>query len=369
MNKTDAWSAVQGGPISDNNYKVDLSHDVVVGPARKVALGGAYTAIAEGVESLADNPAGVAFRPSYSNGYWDWDGSLGWFPIGNNDFENSGNDSIAYSSHQIVNLGLLGQYGRWGLGLYGNTEQYDVVGNASSNRYNLSDLFIALGASIWERQLTLGIGIRPVSFNITPLGNDSLKLLDLSGSGTTFGMVWHPERGAFRMGLSFSSSIASNQNLPQGGPAPIAVNGLIVPSEVTIPVEGAIGISYQFKVMNLTPLLLAFDVRASGPVDNAVGVNSFLEQTVQPKGESVSVGYHTGIESEVIPGRLILRLGDYLEPSRFSGVSARNHITGGIEVRVFKFYVFGERHLSISYAYDVARQYFVNFVSLGFWHF
>ncbi|MFI5304562.1 MAG: hypothetical protein ACHQYP_07170 [Nitrospiria bacterium] len=364
-----AWPAPQGSPIADNNYKVDLSHGVVIGPARKVALGGAYTAISEGVESLADNPAGVAFRPSYSDGYWDWDGSLGWYPIGNNDFENSGSDSIAYNSHQIVNIGLLGQYGRWGLGLYGNTEQYDVIGASNSNRFNLSDLFIAFGASFWDRQLTFGIGIRPVSLNITPLGNDSLKLLELSSSGTTMGMVWHPDRGAFRIGLSFSSSMTSNQNLPQGGPTPIKVNGLIVPSEVTIPVEGAIGIAYKFNALNPNPLLLAFDIRASGPIENAVGINSFLEQTVQTKGESVSVGYHTGIEGEIIPGRLILRFGDYLEPSRFSGVSARNHLTGGFEMRAFKINVFGERNLSISYAFDVAKQYFVNFISLGFWHF
>jgi hypothetical protein len=368
-NSPNAWPAVQGNPIVDNNYKVDLSHGVVVGPARKVALGGAYTAISEGVESLADNPAGVAFRPTYSDGYWDWDGSLGWFPIGNNDFENNGSDSIAYSSHQIVNIGLMGQYGRWGLGLYGNTEQYDVIGTSSSTQFNLSDLFIALGASFWERQLTFGIGIRPVSLNITPLGNDSLKLLDLSGSGTTMGMVWHPERGALRIGLSFSSSITSNQNLPQGGSTPITINGLIVPSEVTIPVEGAIGFAYKFTDLKPIPLLLAFDIRASGPIENAVGINSFLEQTVQPKGESVSIGYHTGIEGEIIPGRLILRLGDYIEPSRFSDVSPRNHVTGGFEMRVLKINVFGERHLSVSCAFDVARQYFVNFISLGFWHF
>jgi hypothetical protein len=363
-----AWPAPQGSPIVDNNYKVELSHGVVVGPARKVALGGAYTAISEGVESLADNPAGVAFRPSYSDGYWDWDGSLGWFPVGNNNFENSGSDSIGYNSHQIVNIGLLGQYGRWGLGLYGNTEQYDVIGASGSNRFNLSDLYISLGASIWDRQLTFGIGIRPVSLNITPLGNDSLKLLDLSGTGTTMGMVWHPERGPLRIGLSFSSSMTSNQNLPQGGSTPITVNGLIVPNEVALPIEGAIGIAYKFNGLNPIPLLLAFDIRASGPIENAVGINSFLEQTVQPKGESVSVGYHTGIEGEIMPGRLILRLGDYLEPSRFSGVSARNHLTGGFEIRVLKINVLGERNLSISYAFDVARQYFVNFISLGFWH-
>lgn len=364
-----SWPASQGTPISDNNYKVDLSHGVVVGPARKVALGGAYTAISEGVESLADNPAGVAFRPSYSDGNWDWDGSLGWFPIGNNDYENSGSDSFAYNSHQIVNVGLLGQYGRWGLGLYGNTEQYDVVGASTSNRFNLSDLFIALGASIWDRQLIVGIGIRPVSLNMTPLGNDSLKLLDLSGSGTTMGMVWHPQRGPLRIGLSFSSSMASNQNLPKGGPTPIAVNGLIVPAEVAIPVEGAIGLAYKFDDLNPIPLLFAFDIRASGPIENAVGINSFLEQTVQTKGETASVGYHAGVEGELMPGRLILRLGDYLEPSRFSGVSPRNHLTGGFEIRVFKINFFGERNVSMSYAFDVAREYFVNFISLGFWHF
>jgi len=92
-------AAASGPPITDNNYSVDLSHGVVVGPARKVALGGAYTAIAEGVESLSDNPAGVAYRHAYSKGSWDWDGSLGWFPLGNSDFNNSGSDTTYFNSH------------------------------------------------------------------------------------------------------------------------------------------------------------------------------------------------------------------------------------------------------------------------------
>jgi len=53
---------INGPPIVDNNYNLDLRQGPVPGSSRQVALGGAYIGVAEGMASLNSNPAGVAFR-------------------------------------------------------------------------------------------------------------------------------------------------------------------------------------------------------------------------------------------------------------------------------------------------------------------
>ena len=58
----EARSEINGPPITDNNYNLDVRQGPVMGSARQVALGGAYIGVAEGITSLNSNPAGVAFR-------------------------------------------------------------------------------------------------------------------------------------------------------------------------------------------------------------------------------------------------------------------------------------------------------------------
>ncbi|MGA1870613.1 MAG: hypothetical protein ACMUJM_18925 [bacterium] len=101
---------------------------------------------------------------------------------------------------------------------------------------------------------------------------------------------------------------------------------------------------------------------------NAYGIESFLEQKVQQSGEKLRPSFHLGAEFEAVPRRFRIRMGTYHEPSRFRDVSARQHVTGGFQYRVFKFHFYGDRHLSLNYAIDYARRYLNNFVSIGFWY-
>ena len=70
-------SEIDGPPIVDNDYNLDLRQGPVLGSSRKVALGGAYIGVAEGIASLSSNPAGVAFRPRRSTTKFDWDWTAG----------------------------------------------------------------------------------------------------------------------------------------------------------------------------------------------------------------------------------------------------------------------------------------------------
>lgn len=116
-------------------------------------------------------------------------------------------------------------------------------------------------------------------------------------------------------------------------------------------------------------VLLTGGVLVSGPVENAVGIESMLSGKLQRSGEATTVTVRAGVESEVIPYWLVLRAGSYLEPSRFRASSPRLHGTAGFRVRAFSWDVFGlldEGTLwHVSAAVDVARDYLVWSVGAG----
>jgi hypothetical protein len=79
-----------------------------------------------------------------------------------------------------------------------------------------------------------------------------------------------------------------------------------------------------------------------------------------------------GVESEVIPHHLRLRAGSYYEPALIAGTRSRVHGTGGFDVRLFEWSVFGLMepfdYWQLSVGADAARSYLNTAFSIGFWH-
>ncbi|HKY34975.1 MAG TPA: hypothetical protein VJN18_03445 [Polyangiaceae bacterium] len=79
-----------------------------------------------------------------------------------------------------------------------------------------------------------------------------------------------------------------------------------------------------------------------------------------------------GVESEVIAHHLRLRAGSYYEPALVADARPRIHGTGGLDVRLFRWSIFGlvDRfdYWQLSLAADGARQYLNTSFSIGFWH-
>jgi hypothetical protein len=118
--------------------------------------------------------------------------------------------------------------------------------------------------------------------------------------------------------------------------------------------------------------LLTADLWFKGRVDNGVGVESFLFQTVQRSGEKVTVSPRLGFETEVWPTRMKLRAGTYLEPTRFAASTPRAHGTFGFDINLFKWNVFGlwpdDYRWQISVALDLARAYGSFSFGIGGWY-
>ena len=196
---------------------------------------------------------------------------------------------------------------------------------------------LALGRQFLDRELTVGAGMRATMTKLR-----TSRLMRRSGKSPapvgTWAAVWNPERGPFRLGAAYSSSISSNQSLNNTSGSPVTVNGLIVPQQVILPATFGVGVSYA---VDSAPFwkdhkwLVASDLLFTAASENAVGVESVLAQKIQPVGTHNTTSVRLGSELETMPGRLRLRLGSYYEPSNYEGVPSRTHLTGGFEVRMF----------------------------------
>lgn len=368
----EARSEINGPPILNNNYNLDLRQGPVLGSARQVALGGAYIGVAEGMTSLASNPAGVAFRLERSTTTFDWDWTAGTSNLKSNDFDNNGQSPPDYKSHRIRSLGLMAQYGPWGVGILNSGEVLSLQGRPGGDEeYVLSVTSVALGRQFLDRELTIGVGLRATMTKLRTQPFDT-SLGKLSGTGWDVGAVWNPERGPFRLGAAYTSSISSHQSLDNSGGTPVMVNGLIIPQQAILPATFGVGMSYAIDSAPFWPAhkwLVAADLLFTAKSTNAVGVESVLAQRFQPVGTQDTVSVRIGSELEVMPGRLRFRLGTYYEPSNYEGVSSRTHLTGGFEMRMFHTSLFGEYDWGLTGTVDSARDYLNVLVAVGFWYF
>lgn len=117
--------------------------------------------------------------------------------------------------------------------------------------------------------------------------------------------------------------------------------------------------------------LLSADLIVYGAAsENVHGVDAFLAQREQRSGEMPDIGLRIGTESEVVPMLLKLRGGFYVEPSRFRESRYRPHITAGVDIRLFRLWLFDIRArgtVDLALRFNEGR-YIDWGASLGVWH-
>jgi hypothetical protein len=119
-------------------------------------------------------------------------------------------------------------------------------------------------------------------------------------------------------------------------------------------------------------VMVATSVLITGAASNAVGLESFLSQTVNHSGEHTVVSLRLGAEMGLIPNWVRLRTGTYLEPTRFETSTARPHFTGGFDLRLGRWNVFGlwpdDYQWRLAVGADVAREYSTLGVTIAGWY-
>ncbi|APR99920.1 hypothetical protein BCY86_03925 [Pajaroellobacter abortibovis] len=127
----------------------------------------------------------------------------------------------------------------------------------------------------------------------------------------------------------------------------------------------------RYEKLARSKLLLLMSTLVTGASDGVVSVQGLLDQNYDQVGRKVVVSPRLGLEGEPISNYFRLRMGSYLEPSRFSAGRFRPHVTGGGDLKLIKwdaFSLFRDVVWRVTFSVDVASEYFNWGVGIGAWH-
>jgi hypothetical protein len=366
-------------PVTDRNFNIDLFEQPAIGSPRLIAMSGAINAVSEGAAGLYTNPASAAIRPEVHIDKFAWNVYLSsYIPANGQDLNNNGQTVTSVRRSLLGAAGLLLQYGAWGVSLdagYTAHETAPEAGGGLGARSLIAHLTLA--RTFLDQALSVGVGVRAGGLNVYTLMGTQQLFTQAGGSGEA-GAVWMPKETSFRFGASGALPIYTGA--VQYNCDPNDCFGYILPNDAIVPWDATVSAAYrlasspwnhrvQGDYRDERSLTIAFDLTLVGAVENGYGMEAFAAKQLQASGRNVSPTPRLGLESEVIRGWLRLRAGSYLEASRFEETSARWHVTGGFEVRVFAFRLAGhERRVAISAASDTAVRYQNLAFSIGFWN-
>ncbi|MDX2054600.1 MAG: hypothetical protein SFV15_19520 [Polyangiaceae bacterium] len=462
-----------GERIETNSYAVDLFQGPVVESSRAMGLGGAYTALAQGVDGIGQNPAAPAARPVWSFDRVDWDLSAGiTFPstIANSDFFNTGKGKTQLPPTRegdfvFVDIAGALQIGPWGLGAATGLQQYSVnreptavTTGADGLRARISFYHLDLAYAALNHQLMFGVGIRGtglsvVNQNVVTAGSNQ-TLFATAGNAPEVGVILSPTAESFRLGAAFQGAVTSETTEGKNQQVLYAeTDPMYLPSRVSLPWTLNLGAAYQFGGRPLNPrwydpqelvhsvalglerrrkrelaankpttagdlnrprgttaadrallasieksqleqarrafskmlrarfrrlprdyVLVSAALQISGASADAVGVEAFLSRTVNRSGQATIFSPRIGVESEPWPYHIKVRVGSYIEPTRFrtNPESMRIHGTLGADFNVLNWSLFGvlddPAFWRIGFVGDIARDYFASSIGIGFWH-
>lgn len=403
-----ALTLTRGALAQTSPTTIDTTRGPITGSTRQVALGGAFVAIAEDTEGVAVNPAADAVRLPYSWDQFDYgvgvDVSVGaWLPK-NDIYNQSDSSKVGKSTALFGSLAAVLNYEHFGLGVAAEAQRNAATradqpqGIApTSLSANFGMVHASLAYGFYHGQLLLGVGPRLLGFSFGG-GNSSAGLFSSAGMGYEAGVIVKPYTSQARIAAAVKSPITATVPGEPGA----------APNRLHVPWEAALGFAYQFGARPLNPQFLTARRLAERTVlhrePNSADVKAaedelFRRYESRPRfyllvttelsvfeGTGAHVGFEDGdiatkrpsfsprlgLESEVIPHIVKLRAGSYYEQARTLGAQNRIHGTGGFDLRLFRWDVFGLKrpfdYWQLSVAADAARSYLNTSFSIGFWH-
>jgi hypothetical protein len=255
--------------IPNSNYDIEIFQGPVIAPIRVTALGGAYTALAEGTEGSAANSAAPAVRTAYSTTWFDYDISLGIsFPgaFTNTDFDNHGDNATLPPQHASpgdytdLNVGGTLQLGGLGVAAVGDLEQYSLSTPGQPTLTLQLGRWKALTSyGFWGGQLAVGGGVRIVTMQIEQDGAGTV--LNMAGVSPEAGAILIPNGLPWRLGVTGRAPVSGGvgvgflgQQIFPGSPSSRQPSGnLVLPSHVVMPWELEVGFALQLGPRPLNP--------------------------------------------------------------------------------------------------------------------
>ncbi len=311
----------------------------------------------------------------------------------------------------------------------GKPVQFDAASDVKELTVRIFKVDAVASYGFLRDQVHVGGGLRGAVFTAVDTSAGERLLLGTYGVGLEAGVLWRPLALPLRVGATLRSPVLKTLDAapnvttnPANGDR--VLGRFYLPTAVDLPWEAEWGVAVQVGrrplnlpwtdedtlpdevseparridpssppgVLRLEPkkkaahrilrrryrsiarekALFSFSMLATGPATSAVGVESMLTQVVDRSGERASVTMRAGTEVEVLPNRLQLRAGSYMEPTRFRESKARLHATTGFELNVIEWSLFGifpdDNSFRVSGAIDIAREYFGWSLGVGSWY-
>ncbi len=347
-----------------------------VGPyygLRLMGMGGAFTAVAEGIEAVPYTLTALANRRPHQGEWFDWDATLTWV-VPANLMDVDFNGCPTRGSVRMIAAGGLLRFGRIGAGVFVDQVAFPSLDDRALSLVVLrstAGLAWAVPGDAW----VIGIGLHTLAYdlNTATAGVGALAL----GAGAN--VLWRPPGQRWRVGASLRMPQAARVFDDVGGLPPNLPEAVVEPWRFTLGGAWWIGEGLFNQRIPSTEgdegnppaidgMLLTTDVVLVVPrkVDgrDAGGLEAFFEGRTQVVNPRPTLGLRIGTETEPIADRVRLRGGLWLEPSRFEGITPRLHLSGGLDLRLFNLY---GRHIRGSIAADFAYDYRIVSLSVGFW--
>lgn len=329
---------------------VDAALPVVIASSEITAMGGAGIGFANGATGLSYTPSAPALRRVTDTGRKNATGNFSsfWSPAGaGGDLSNAGARYTGDNNELLVDMGATGRIGRLGggIGLTG----IQVSGAGGQGR--IADGRFALATGALDGWVAGGVAARVMWVEFQQ-GDVREQFM---GLGAEVGVSVAPETHSFRLGVAARSPVRAT---PDGG-------GSLGISAVQLPWQVALGAGWanaaaRVSVSEGRGVRIGADVVLYGPVQDGVSLVPLLAGEVVDRGHTISLSPRLGGEVEVIPQRLRLRAGSYVEPSRSVGRDPRLHGTAGGEVRLFHvrmLWGYIDHDVSLISAFDVSARY------------
>jgi len=400
------------GLAQTEDTTIDPARGPISGSTRRVGLGGAFVSIADDTEGVAINPASSALRLPSSFNQWDFglglDAAVGaWLP--KNDLYNQGqNEGSGKSSAVFGSLAAIIYNGHFGVGVAAEAQSNaasradEVQGVSSTLGANFGVVHANMAYGFLQGQLLLGAGPRFIGMSFDR--DSSGGKLGSAGVGYEAGVLIKPIMAQYRIAAAVKSPITATA--PASGNSPAAI--------VHVPWEVSLGFAYQLGKRALNPafrsaedlarsrisatdwpsradieraerdlfeayqkqprwyLLISTELELAQGDGQHVGVERYWTLQGTASRSQPIVSPRIGLESEVVPHILRLRAGSYYESERVNLTPSRVHGTGGLDVRLFEWDMFGLLkpfdHWQLSVAVDAARAYLNTSFSIGLWY-
>jgi hypothetical protein len=249
-----------------NNYALDLFTSPVLGGSRIVGMGGAYTAIASGIDGAAYNPAGYAERYEKEIDWFAFDITGGLSLSGvftKNDFDNNGSRSSTSGNTYQLTLGVRMQFSYLGTGVSWLQRRYNLKGEDNRSFDVVLDTWrTGAGYSFLNGGLVAGVTLSIYKFAVANSsgGGDPLTSpvtpfrvnkdpTGFTGMGAEFGVLVRPAGERYRLGFVARTGATARLDAAKKVTDPDGVRraqGLVLPSHIHVPWELAFGVAYQF---------------------------------------------------------------------------------------------------------------------------